>query len=148
MRERMQKRGYPGTVIAGLICSLISSYALADTSLADTFDGSKNLICSSIDVVACIDGPICTQGSAATFELPQFMLIDFKKKVVRSTDSDGGKETSPIMNMDKTEKQLVLQGIENHQGWTATIDRVSGKLAISVAGTDVSYMILGACTTL
>ncbi len=141
MRKKIHSWVYP--LVAGLACTLISSYASADA-----FDGSTNLICSSIHTVGCTDGPMCMQGTAATFELPQFMFIDFKKKVVRATDDDGGKETSPIMNMDKTDRQLVLQGIENHRGWTAAIDRASGKLAISVSGADVSFMIFGACTTL
>jgi hypothetical protein len=110
------------------------------------FDGKTNLVCASMDVVACAEGPTCMQGSSQTFDLPVFMFMDFKGKVVRTVDDEGDKSVSRIKNSETTESQIILQGIENHRGWTAAIDRQSGNLAISVAGGNGSFTIFGACT--
>ena len=52
------------------------------------------------------------------------------------------------MNLEATEKQVILQGVENHRGWTAAIDRQTGRMTLTSPGTDVSFMIFGACTAL
>ena len=115
---------------------------------AGGFDGSSNLVCAAINVVACTDGPTCLQGQARTFELPEFMAVDFKKKVIRATDESGHKQVSPIKNMQTSGSQLILQGIENGHGWSMNIDKKSGKVATTVSGEEVSFMVFGACTTI
>ncbi len=127
----------------GLTATFLSSGASAAA-----FDGTVNLICSAIDVVGCVNGPGCMEGRASTFELPQFLFVDFEKKLVRATDESGHKEVSPIKNLEITEKQVILQGVENHRGWSAAIDSQTGKMIVTSVGADVSFMIFGACTAL
>jgi hypothetical protein len=115
---------------------------------ATDFSGPNNIVCAAIDVVACVDGQGCVEDGARAFDLPQFLFVDFTKKLVRGTEEGGHQETSPIMNMEATEKQVILQGVENHHGWTAAIDRQTGRMTLSSAGADVSFMIFGACTAL
>ncbi len=76
------------------------------------------------------------------------MFVDFDKRQVRATDEAGHKEISPIKNMEQTEKQMILQGVENHRGWSASIDRQTGRMIVTSSGADVSFMIFGACTAL
>ena len=110
------------------------------------FDGKTNLVCAVMDVVACTEGPSCMQGSAKTFDLPVFLFVDFKAKVVRGTDDSGGKEVSLVKNREITELQILLQGVEDHRGWSMAIDRKTGHLNLSSSGADVSFMLSGACT--
>jgi hypothetical protein len=127
----------------GLTTALLSS---APSVLA--FDGTSNLVCSAIDVVGCVNGPGCMEGTARSFELPQFMFVDFENEQVRTTDESGHNAVSPIRNSETTERQVILQGVENHRGWSAAIDRQTGKMIVTSAGPDVSFMIFGACTAL
>jgi hypothetical protein len=130
---------------------LIALVALVFASVsasAGGFDGKSKLVCSSVDVVGCTDGPECLQGHARDFELPEFVFVDFAGQVVRATDESGIKEVSPIRSTDSTDKQIILQGFENHRGWTLSIDRKSGQMTITSTGPEVSFMIFGACTPL
>jgi hypothetical protein len=129
----------------GLAATLLSG----GTSAAG-LDGKANLVCAAIDVVGCANRSGCVEGQAQDFELPEFMLVDFEKKLIRATDESGHKEVSPIKNFEKTEKQMILQGVENqhHRGWSAAIDRQTGRITLSSGGPDVSFMIFGACTAL
>ena len=127
----------------GMTTTLVSGGASAAG-----FDGTANLVCAAIDVVGCADGSGCVEGQARTFELPGFMFVDFEKKLIRATGESGHKEVSPIKNFEQTEKQIILQGVENHRGWSAAIDRQSGRMTVTSAGSDVSFMIFGACTAL
>jgi len=131
------------TLGLGLTTALLSGGASAAG-----FDGTSNLVCAAIDVVGCTDGPTCMQGQAHVFELPSFMFVDFENKLIRATDESGHKEVSPIKNFEQTEKQMILQGVENHRGWSAAIDRQTGRISVTLAGPDVSFMVFGACTAL
>ena len=127
---------------ASLLLIMTGAAAAAD------FDGSKNLICAAIDVVACTEGgqgPACMQGHARTFDLAEFFRIDFKKQEIRAT-GENSEAVSPIRNQEKTDTQVIMQGVENDRGWTATVDQADGSLTLSASGQDVSFMIFGACT--
>lgn len=139
----MKKCNFLLTALAVALATLVASGASAGG-----FDGSVNLVCSSVDVVGCTDGPTCLQARARDFALPDFLFVDFAKKVVRGTEASGLKQTSPIKSSERSEHQLVLQGFENHHGWTLAIARADGRMTLTSTGPDVSFMIFGACTAL
>mgnify|MGYP001551895044 CR=1 FL=1 len=107
--------------------------------------GNADLICTSEDIVACADGQ-CMQGGAETFGMPHFMLIDVDEKTVSAIDEDGSIVTSPVQSAEVTEQSVVLQGIENHRGWTLGIKREDGGLTMSATGPDVSFIVFGNCS--
>ena len=106
--------------------------------------GKVDLLCETSDVVACSDG-LCMQGPPGSFELPYFMLIDVSDKIILGVNTDGDKVTSPILNSDVTENAFILQGIENHRGWTMGIDRGDGDLTLSSTGAGLNFIISGNC---
>ncbi len=110
-------------------------------------DGKTNLVCAAVHVIGCTNGPGCREGSANDFDLPQFMFVDFKKQEIHATDETGINVVSEIKSSEITEQQIILQGIENHRGWSATIHRGNGELTVASSGSGVSFMVFGACTT-
>jgi hypothetical protein len=136
-----------GLNTAALVCIML--FASGTANAKDVFDGSSNLICAAINVVACMDGTNCTKGEARTFDLPEFMTIDFKKKIIHVTYDGGANEAeSPIKNIEISGTQLVLQGIENNHGWTMAIHRDNGRMSLSAVGDELSYSMFGACKAL
>ncbi len=109
-------------------------------------DGKTNLVCAAVHVIGCTNGPGCREGSANDFDLPQFMFVDFKKQEIHATDETGINVVSEIKSSEITEQQIILQGIENHRGWSATIHRGNGELTVASSGSGVSFMVFGACT--
>jgi len=129
---------------------LLLALALPGAAVGADFDGSKTLMCAAIDVVACAEaprGPVCSNGNARTFELAEFFRIDFGKKEVRATGNNAN-IVSPVRHQENTETQTILQGVENDRGWSLAVDQESGHFSLSVAGKDLGFMILGACTAL
>lgn len=110
--------------------------------------GKKDVVCASQEVMACIEGGTCLQGSPSTFDLPTFMFIHVKEKEIRAVDADGSSLTSPVKTWEVTEQSAILQGFENHRGWTVAINRLDGHFTLSATGPDVNFMIMGACTRL
>ena len=123
----------------------IAALAINPASAASVIDGKTKLICSVTDVVACAEAGHCVQGQARSFDLPEFIAIDFASKQVHSTKESGSEATSPISNQQETRNQLVLQGIENGHGWTLSIDRKHGRMTVGTTGEDASYILFGAC---
>jgi hypothetical protein len=110
--------------------------------------GKKNVICASQDIMACIDDAVCMQGKPSTFDMPIFMLVDVKTKAIRAVDQDGSSVTSPIKTHEVTDVSAIMQGYENHRGWTLAINKVDGSFTLSATGPDVNFMMMGACTQL
>ena len=111
-----------------------------------TYDGKSNLICAAFNVMACVDGMNCAKGEARDFEMPEFIMVDVKKKVVHATyESETKKAESPIKNMEVNGSQLILQGVENAHGWSMAVHSDTGRMSLAVVGEQLSYSIFGAC---
>ena len=141
----MKNRKYLGMLASGLG---LSAALLAPGAMADSFDGKSNVICSTVNVTACTAEGLCLQGQAHTFDMPAFMIIDVKKKLVRTTGEDDPNLSSPINAKEITEQSVILQGFENHRGWTMAIDRKDVSLNLSSTGPEVNFMITGNCTAI
>jgi hypothetical protein len=140
--KTMQKR----LNTAALLCLMLIVSAAADA--ASKFDGSSNLICAAMDITACVDGVTCAKGQARTFDLPEFLTVNFKKKIIRA-DYDGDKTAdSPFKNFESTDSQLIMQGVENEHGWTMAISKETGRMSVSAVGEEVSFTMFGACKAL
>jgi hypothetical protein len=131
---------------AAALAALVAS---AGASAEDPqITGKKNVICASQDIMACVDDAVCMQGKPSTFEMPTFMFVDVKTKTIRAVDQDGTSVTSPIKTHEVTEVSAIMQGYENHRGWTLAIDKMDGSFTLSATGPDVNFMMMGACTQL
>jgi hypothetical protein len=132
-------------VSTGLALGLgLSATLLPAGASAEAISGKKNLICASDTVVACADG-ICMQGPATDFDMVNFMFVDAEGKMVYAMNEEGEKVVSPINSYEITDNAIILQGFENHRGWTIGIDRGDGKLTMSATGADLGFMVFGDC---
>ena len=138
-------------VLSATVFLGITLFASSSASAKGPIDGSANLICAAFDVMACLDGGICSRGEARAFEMPEFMNVDFKQNVVHATyeaENEMQEANSPIKNSEISGNQLILQGVENNHGWTMAIDQDNGRMSLAVVGHEVSFTIFGACKAL
>jgi hypothetical protein len=110
--------------------------------------GKQNVICASQNIIACVDDAVCMQGKPSTFDMPTFMFVDVKTKAIRAVEADGSTVISPIKTHEVTEQSAIMQGYENHRGWTLAVDKMDGSFTLSATGPDINFMIMGACTQL
>lgn len=119
---------------------LLISLAINPVHAAD-FDGSKALICATVDARDCVVGSDCFSGLAREVGAPPFLRIDFKNKVVAGTE-----RTSPITSIDISEDQVLLQGNEVGYGWTLALDQANGEFAASLTNKEGTFLLFGNCT--
>jgi len=128
-------------IIAGLIVFCLFA-AVSPAFAGDVFDGTKPLLCASIEALDCDPGAPCERGTPEIMGAPQFLRIDFAKSEIA-----GPERTTKIRSMEKDDDQLVLQGYELGLGWTLALDRATGNMRITFARWDASFVIFGACTS-
>jgi hypothetical protein len=125
---------------AAWLCCAISATCASGAGAAD-FDGSKPLLCATIDAHSCDPGQACLRGLPSDLGAPQFLRIDFSKKTVV-----GPARTTPIRLMEAGESQLLLQGTELGFAWTIALDKADGTMTLSLVNREDAYMLFGACT--
>jgi hypothetical protein len=107
----------------------------------EAFDGSKPLICATIQAVSCSPGEDCEKGLPESVGAPQFLRIDFVKKEIV-----GPKRVTQIRSIEKSNEQTTLQGFELGMGWALALDRVTGRATITFASKDEGFIVFAACT--
>jgi hypothetical protein len=137
IKEDMVMKILACSVMVGLL--FVSYQAWAE----DSYDGTKPLLCASIEAIICEPGIPCEKDLPEVIGAPQFMRIDFSRKEII-----GPKRTTAIRLMEKTDEQLTLQGFELGMGWTFALDRAPGKIAVTLIGRGTAFIVLGACTPL
>jgi hypothetical protein len=123
------------------IVTLLS--AVLPAGAEDMFDGTKPLLCASIEAIDCAPGEQCEKGLPEIIGAPQFMRVDFEKKQII-----GPKRTAEIRLMEKNDEQIMIQGYELGMGWALALDRITGKMTVTFARAESAFVVFGACTTL
>jgi hypothetical protein len=127
-------------LIVGL-CATTSSAIGADSK----FDGSVPLLCVPIEITECDEGGRCYQGTAEDVNLPQFIRVNLKDKVL-SGIGDSADRTTLINFLERENGKIVLHGGQKGRGWTALISEETGKLVATIADEGTAFIIFGACT--
>ncbi len=87
---------YTGLVVLLLLAPL-------GVSLAADFDGSKALRCVPTDAMECSGAGECARVTVEEINVPRWIYVDFAKKKLSGTDSDGEQKTTPIQNIRKAD---------------------------------------------
>lgn len=107
------------------------------------FDGSKPLLCATIDAHACDPGETCLRALPSELGAPQFLRIDFAKKTVT-----GPQRATQIRFMQTDQNQVLLQGTEFSFAWTIVLDREDGMIALTLVNREDALVLFGACTAM
>jgi hypothetical protein len=113
---------------------------------AGSFDGSVTILCAVVETFGCNDIDKCQEGMAQDIDIPQFLSIDFKNKMISGKQGKNIR-TTKIENMEKNNERLILQGTQEGKGWSMVIIESTGKMTLTASDDDVGFVVFGACTT-
>jgi hypothetical protein len=126
------------------ICIYIIPFQISAAEVND----SKTLLCSVIKAIECGLENGCTEGTAESVDLPQFIQVDLKKNMISTTRASKVKRESTITNLKRIEGKIFMQGVERGRGWSMVIAEDTGKMSASAIEERVSFAVFGACTSL
>ena len=122
------------------VCVLAAACA-AGTAMAGDFDGSRELVCAPVQAMDCAEGTQCFTGTPGEMGAPAFIRVDAAKKQV-----SGARRTLPVLQLEKTAEQLLLQGADAGQAWAMAIDAATGRMYATITGREGAIVMIGSCT--
>ena len=125
-------------LVAGLQAALL---CLTTAVFGADFDGSRRLICATVDAHACDPGEVCLRGLPDDLGLPRFMRIDLGEKTIA-----GPKRTTQIRFIDNGADQILMQGTELGYAWTVVLDKTDGSMSMTLVNRDDTFTVFGYCT--
>ncbi|MDJ0939212.1 MAG: hypothetical protein QNJ00_05575 [Woeseiaceae bacterium] len=124
--------------LAGL---LVTSAAFAE----DITDVDR-ILCAAGQAQICLETGDCYAATPYELSIPDFIIIDTKKKTVSTTEASGASRSSPFSAVTRKEGLLHLQGIEDERAFSFVIDELTGRLTAAIARDGLSVTVFGACT--
>ena len=88
----------------------------------------------------------CFPVSVLDLDVPQFLVIDLKKKTITTTEASAEHRVSEVANLIKENGRVFLQGIENSRAYSILIEQDIGRFTGSVARDGITMSTFGACT--
>ncbi len=137
----MRNRG--GFWVMVLLIMVVST-----TALADDIKDAKGILCTAVQATVCFMEGDCEIGAPWNWNIPQFIEIDFAKKVLRTTRASGENRQTPFKNLEREAGLIFLQGVERGRAFSFTIEEDTGLVSIAVARNGVTVSVFGACTPL
>jgi hypothetical protein len=113
---------------------------------ADNLDGVTEMICAPAQVHICIENDTCYAVTPAELGIPDFVVIDTKKKTISTTKSSYQNRTTPFTSVSRNEGLIYLHGIEGERSFSFVIEEKTGRMTVAVAHDGMSVSVFGACT--
>jgi len=131
-----------------LLLPLVASPALAEDL---HYDGSDPLLCTLMTLQQC-DFAGCEHVDVERVGIPKYVIADFKKKQISSTEYSGVNLVTPIGGVKQVDNRLVLQGVdeasedaEDAKAWTMVVAEPTGMMTFTVAAEESALVAFGAC---
>jgi hypothetical protein len=140
----------PGGLTMRLQPALLALGALGVAAVlrGDDLTGKDRLLCTAVHVMQCTSDGECQNTTPQQLNLPEFVEVDLKARMVSTTKASGENRTSPIGNVTREGGLIVFQGVQTGRAFSFVIGESGGLASVSVAGEDMTVSIFGACTPL
>jgi hypothetical protein len=126
---------------------LITFLLAAAPCVADDVSGASQLLCAARSAASCTPSG-CSAISLDEFNIPDFVQVDLKESVLRTTVASGTPRATPIASVTRRDGNAYLQGVEMGRAWSILIVETTGQLTFSVAREELSVTVFGVCTPL
>ena len=115
-------------------------------ALADNLENSDRMLCSASTIQVCYEEGDCYDIRPWEVNVPQFVVIDVKKKTLSTTKSSDENRSTAIRTLEREDGKIYLQGIEAGRAFSYVIDEATGFVTVSVSSDGLAVAVFGACT--
>lgn len=118
----------------------------ASTAVAEDLSGADQFLCSVTHVSLCAETGECFDVQTWEIDMPQFVVIDTKRKMISTTRASDQQRSTEIANQHRDGGVIFLQGREGGRAFSFVIDEITGLLTAALAEDGLSLSVFGACT--
>jgi hypothetical protein len=130
----------------GLLLGLGLVMALPAAGAADDIRGHDAILCTAVSAMLCTDDGDCAVEQPWTLNIPQFLELNLKDKVVSTTKASGENRSTPLRTILREDGVLFIQGVEQGRAFSFVIKEETGMLSAAVARDGKTVSVFGACT--
>lgn len=113
---------------------------------ADDVNGVSRMVCAAAQVQICIESDTCYASTPMELGVPDFVIIDMKKKTISTTKASNENRSTTFTTVGKEEGLIYLQGMESGRAFSFVIDEATGRLTVAVSRDGLAVSVFGACT--
>ena len=74
---------------------------ISGSSVADDISNSDKILCSTSQLIVCFEDGECVTMQPWEIGVPQFVVVDTKKKVISTTKASGENRSTPIRTLHR-----------------------------------------------
>ena len=119
---------------------------LGSKAAAENLAGVDEMICSAGQAQICLETGDCYAASPWELSVPDFVVINTKKKTISTTKASGLNRSTEFSKVEKSEGLIYLQGIDRGRAFSFVIDEATGRMTVAVSRDGLSVTVFGACT--
>ena len=116
------------------------------TALAEDLSDVEEFVCSVSHVSMCAETGECFDVQPWEIDMPQFVVVDMKRKMIATTRASDQRRSTAIANLRRDSAVIYLQGMDAGRAFSFVIDEATGLLTAAVARDGFSISVFGACT--
>ena len=118
----------------------------AGIAAAENLQGADEMVCAAGQVQICLETGDCYSAVPWELNIPDFVLINTKRKSVSTTKASGEQRSTEFAQVVRGDGLIYLQGVENGRAFSFVIDEVTGRMTVAVSRDGLSVTVFGACT--
>ncbi len=115
-------------------------------ALAENLEGVDKMVCAPVQVQICIEHDQCYPASPSELGVPEFVVIDIRKKTISTTKASNLNRSTPFTSVERSDGLIYLQGIEGGRAFSFVIHEASGRMTVAVSRDGLSVSVFGSCT--
>jgi len=123
-----------------------SAGLLGSIAAADDLRGVDRLVCAAAEVVVCAEDLECFTVPAWEIDVPEFIVVDIKNKMLSTTKGSEQNRSTPIAALSRTDGNIYLQGIEGGRAFSFVIHEETGQVTAAVSRDGLTVSVFGVCT--
>lgn len=96
--------------------------------------------------VCTLDGETCEKMEPWELNLPDFVRLDLRARLLKSTDSAKESRQTQIASLERENGFVYMQGLQNGRAYSWVIAQQSGEGTITINTFDTGVTIFTVCT--
>lgn len=113
---------------------------------ADNLTGADRFLCASSRVVRCYSIGDCDAGPPWEWNMPSFINVDLKNKLLSTPAASAEQRRSPITHVVREAGQIIVQGVESGRALSMVINEATGLASSAISLDGITVNVFGACT--
>ena len=120
--------------------------AMSTGAAAENVEGVDKMICAAGHAQICLETGECFAATPYELQVPDFILVDTKKRTVSTTKASGLERSTEVTMLEREDGLISLQGVEGGRAFSFVIEELTGRLTAAIARDGLTVTVFGACT--